>query len=1364
MSKSRGWILGMLVAAAMAVGVQAAPGLPLAQADRDFLAARDAFRAGDAAKLDKLAVLLDGYPLAPYARYWQLKVHIDDVDPDAVHLFLSEYRDSLLADRLRNGWLKALGKKGSWDLFVQEYPLVQAEDTELACYGLQQRMVTRRAETLAEAKRLWFTGSETPESCDPLFDAMLDKGVLNERDVWTRFQLAADAGNFALAQRINGKLVSAHQIAPKDLERANRNPEHLLSKNEFRGATIAGRELALYGLKRAVSRLGRGGLDGVADAWRRARRQLPPGIAQIGNGVIAYAAARRLAPDALAWYREAGAAQLSDNQLAWKARAALREQAWDEVLSAIAAMSSVQQHDPAWRYWKARALAARGQAVEARTLLELLAYDVSFYGLLASEETGISTNAKSEPVLPTPAELADLDSLPSVQRMLKFYQLDLRPEALREWIWTIRNFDDRERLIAAQYALSKGLFDRAINTADTTVARHDFALRYMAPYKDALTEAAQQIGLDEALVFGLVRQESRFRADAVSSAGAVGLMQLMPPTAKWVAKQLGKTDYRPSQIGDVATNAKFGAYYFKYWLDRFENLSLLAVAGYNAGPGRAQAWRSARPIEGAIYAETIPFNETRDYVKKVLANAVLYSRQFGSAGPSLEAAPGDHSAPRRETRRDRSRGSSGDRKMKHDKIVVLGGSGFVGRHIMNVLASQERDVIVPSRAREHAKALFLLPRAEIPEVDVRDASALAAATRGADAVINLVGILHETRHASFTDIHVGVTEAVIEACRTNGIRRLVHMSALNADPAGPSAYLRSKGEAQARVMASGLDWTVFQPSVIFGPEDRFLNLFAFLAKFMPVIYLARADARFQPVYVGDVAAAMVAALDDDSTIGQCYPLCGPTIYTLRELVAFAASQAGYRRLIVGLPEGLAIAQACVLEHLPGKLMTRDNLLSMRVDSVCNCPFPAVFGGSPRAIEDTVPAYLSPKGETDPYFDPTPAPPVKIYRVGGSVRDELLGQPVTDRDYVVVGATPETLIALGFQPVGRDFPVFLHPQTHEEYALARTERKEGRGHQGFVFHADPGVTLEADLLRRDLTINAMARDEAGTLIDPYGGQRDLDLRVLRHISPAFGEDPLRVLRVARFAARFGFAVAEDTEALMRELVAHGEMRDLSPERVWQELAQGLVARQPSRMLAVLRRCGALREVAPELDGLFGGAAAGQQPDLGVRTALALDRGAAVEGAPPALAVQFAIAARHLSIAHAETLAARLRVSADCRDAAINAIRHTATLDRTDALSAEEWLSLLGGLDALRRPERLDVLLAVHAAHAACDFPGPADNAGADRIRARATTALQVLAGIDYDRLKADEEDGIAQRVQRLRLEALRKWLAGIPAEN
>ncbi len=304
--------------------------------------------------------------------------------------------------------------------------------------------------------------------------------------------------------------------------------------------------------------------------------------------------------------------------------------------------------------------------------------------------------------------------------------------------------------------------------------------------------------------------------------------------------------------------------------------------------------------------------------------------------------------------------------MKHERIAILGGSGFVGRHVVNMLAIAERDAIVPTRAREHAKSLFLLPRVDIIETDVRDAGALARAIRGADAVINLVGILHPRRRVSFKHIHVGVAEAAIAACRTNGIRRLIHMSALNADPAGPSEYLRSKGEAEARVAASELDWTIFQPSVIFGPEDRFLNLFGSLARILPVIYLAGAKARFQPVHVNDVAAALTSALDDPGTIGQRYRLCGPQVYTLRELVAFAAARTGHPRLIVGLPEGIGRAQAWVLEHLPGKLMTRDNLLSMRVDSVCNCPYPEVFGGHPRALEDAVPGYLSPSGEDEAF--------------------------------------------------------------------------------------------------------------------------------------------------------------------------------------------------------------------------------------------------------------------------------------------------------------------------------------------------------------------------------------------------------------
>lgn len=302
--------------------------------------------------------------------------------------------------------------------------------------------------------------------------------------------------------------------------------------------------------------------------------------------------------------------------------------------------------------------------------------------------------------------------------------------------------------------------------------------------------------------------------------------------------------------------------------------------------------------------------------------------------------------------------------MKPQRIVVLGGSGFVGRHLVNELARRERAVVVVTRAREHAKTLFLLPRVEIVEANVLDATAMARITRGADAVVNLIGILHESRRASFGELHVGVTETAIRACSGNRVRRLLHMSSLNADPGGPSKYLRSKGEAEARVAESGLAWTIFQPSVIFGPEDRFLNTFATFARVMPVMFLPRANARFQPIYVGDVVKAFATALDDDSTIGQRYQLCGPKVYTLRELVKYAGSHTSDPPLVIGVPDAIGQVQAWFLERLPGKLLTRDNLASMRVDSICDCPFPVVFGARPRSMESVVPSYLRETRQTD----------------------------------------------------------------------------------------------------------------------------------------------------------------------------------------------------------------------------------------------------------------------------------------------------------------------------------------------------------------------------------------------------------------
>ena len=297
--------------------------------------------------------------------------------------------------------------------------------------------------------------------------------------------------------------------------------------------------------------------------------------------------------------------------------------------------------------------------------------------------------------------------------------------------------------------------------------------------------------------------------------------------------------------------------------------------------------------------------------------------------------------------------------MKYSNFFVVGGSGFVGRHLVAALAVRGAGVVVATRRRERAKHLILLRTVDVVEVDVRDTKALAALAAGCDAVVNLAGILHGP---DFKPAHVELAQAIVNVCRMAGVKRLLHMSALGADPAAPSEYLRSKGIGEQAVLAADdLQATVFRPSVIFGPEDRFLNLFAKLAAFSPVLALASPDARFQPVYVGDVVKAMLAALESrahlDGTRGKRYDLCGPGEFTLRELMAFVCEVTGRRRLIVGLPDGIAWLQAWMMEWLPVPLLTRDNLLSMRVPSVCDCSFP--FGIQPTALQAVAPAWLAP---------------------------------------------------------------------------------------------------------------------------------------------------------------------------------------------------------------------------------------------------------------------------------------------------------------------------------------------------------------------------------------------------------------------
>ena len=295
--------------------------------------------------------------------------------------------------------------------------------------------------------------------------------------------------------------------------------------------------------------------------------------------------------------------------------------------------------------------------------------------------------------------------------------------------------------------------------------------------------------------------------------------------------------------------------------------------------------------------------------------------------------------------------------MEITSICVLGGSGFVGRHICHRLAAQGYRVRVPTRDPERVKQLILLPTVELTAADVHEPDDLARAIRGVEAVINVVGVLHDGRgRHGFAQAHVALARKVAAACRQEGIQRYIHMSALNADARGPSAYLRSKGEAEAVVRGSGLDVTVFRPSVVFGRGDSFLNLFAGLLRFLPVVFLASPNARFQPVFVGDGAAAFVTSLEDLTSFGKSYDLCGPQVYTLRGLVEYVGRMTGHARPVIGLNDTLSYWQAFAMEWLPVKLMTRDTYYSMKVDSVCHCEFP--FGIRPAALEAAAPAWLA----------------------------------------------------------------------------------------------------------------------------------------------------------------------------------------------------------------------------------------------------------------------------------------------------------------------------------------------------------------------------------------------------------------------
>jgi soluble lytic murein transglycosylase len=629
----------MMLALALApLALQASPSRPQTQ-DEIFLAARAAVRSGDYDKLARYDAQLQGYLLEPYVQSWLLRPRLEDASAEEVRAFLEREQGSLLAEQVRSDWLKVLGRKRQWGLFDVEHPLLAIEDSEISCYALLARWQNRDESALAEVRAQWYAPRALPEGCVPLAEALIARGEFTNRQVWERIRLLLEAGAVSAAWRTAEYLPASEALDRGHLFAAAAGPQRYLEDKKKNLSQRATRELTMF----ALHRLAQSDPLAAAARWEpKLRARFSPAEQGYVWGQLALQAARRNLPEALDWFGFAEAAQapLSEEQLAWRLRAALRQGDWRQVKITAELMSPLQRNEPAWVYWQGRAAQALGNPAEARTLFARIAGEHHFYARLAAEELGLPFTIPPRGYTPAAEEVAAIAQQPGFQRALALYQLGQRFESVREWSWAIRGMDDKQLLAAAEFARQNGMFDRAINTADRTLALHDFGVRYLAPYREALGENARAQQLEEAWVLGLVRQESRFISAIKSSAGAAGLMQLMPATAKWVARRMGMHDYSWARVTDTDVNVALGTYYLRHVLDDLDGSPVLAAAAYNAGPGRARKWRGTRPLEGAIYAETIPFNETRDYVKKVMNNTMYYAAMLGSPVRSLKTRLG----------------------------------------------------------------------------------------------------------------------------------------------------------------------------------------------------------------------------------------------------------------------------------------------------------------------------------------------------------------------------------------------------------------------------------------------------------------------------------------------------------------------------------------------------------------------------------------------------------------------------------------------------------------------------------------------------------------------------------------------------
>ncbi|WP_323507015.1 MULTISPECIES: lytic transglycosylase domain-containing protein [unclassified Glaciimonas] len=602
--------------------------------DATFLALRDASRANKTDKVDALASVLSNYDIPSYVDYYRLKPRIKDLvapEPE-IREYLARYDGTAIADRLRNDWLLELGKAGIWNTFDQQYPLFALDDdTQLKCYALTSKAL-KGVNVADEARALLITPKDLGQGCTDLIGTLAQNAQFTQTDLWFQVRQAVESGFGGVARRMAPFMDATDAQIAQAIDRS----ASVVARGP--GADRVGHELFII----ALGRVAKNDPSQAAAALTASADQLKASERSLGWSQIALPAALKLDPRAVDYWRAAQGAPLSQDGYQWSVRSALRAGDWKLVKSSIEAMPLPLRDDPAWVYWLGRSLMADGRNEQAQKLFQSIADQTNFYGQLALEEMGKKIVVIGTPSVITPLELAPMQKNAGFQRAFRFFDMGLRFEGTREWNWELRKMTDRQLLAAAEFARQSDVLDRMVNTSDRTKIEVDFTQRFPSPHREIMTTNTSALGLDMAWVYGVIRQESRFVKTARSHVGASGLMQLMPATARYVAKKVGVTGFTADQVNDVDTNIMLGTNYLSMVLNDLDGSLPMATAAYNAGPGRPRSWRATLPgsVEGAIFAESIPFNETRGYVKNVLSNATYYAALFDGRPQSLKARLG----------------------------------------------------------------------------------------------------------------------------------------------------------------------------------------------------------------------------------------------------------------------------------------------------------------------------------------------------------------------------------------------------------------------------------------------------------------------------------------------------------------------------------------------------------------------------------------------------------------------------------------------------------------------------------------------------------------------------------------------------